>query len=69
MKNTKTKSTSKKSKLTAYLESGKSITEQMAISRFKLGNLSATISDIRKDNNYNITPIKSKNGTKYVLVN
>ncbi len=68
MKNTKTKTTSKKSKLTAYLETGKSVTEALAKSRFKLGNLRATISDIRKENNYTIPATKTKTGTKYAIV-
>ncbi len=67
-KTTNITKTSKKSKLTAYLETGKSVTEQLAKSRFKLGNLRATISDIRNENGYVIEPTKTKNGTKYAIV-
>ncbi len=65
----KTKNTTsvpKKTRVLNYLEKGKSITKNQALSMFKLKNLRATVSSLRQDG-YKITPVTTNTGTKYSL--
>jgi plasmid rolling circle replication initiator protein Rep len=64
-----TKNTSKKEKLLNYLNSGKSVTEKLAASQFKLKNLTATISDLREEGNDKIQTSSTREGLlKYQIV-
>lgn len=46
---TNTKNEPKKVRVLNYLQNGNSLTKQSAKTRFNVGNIRATVSDIRKD--------------------
>lgn len=55
-------------KVINFLSSGKTLTEQTALSRFGVANLRSTISHVRNKVSYPIRPVKTRNGTGYRLV-
>lgn len=68
-KTNKNVTTSKKDKLYNYLKTGKSVTEKLANSQFKLKNLRATISDLREEGINNIETSRTREGVlKYQMV-
>jgi hypothetical protein len=67
-KTNKTSNLSKKEKLYNYLKTGKSVTEKLAYSQFKLKNLRATISDLREEGVNNIETSRTREGVlKYQM--
>lgn len=67
-KTNKNSTLSKKEKLYNYLKTGKSVTEKLANSQFKLKNLRATISDLREEGIKNIETSRTREGVlKYQM--